>query len=317
MSFTVRFAVRDWDYITPLVLKDVYSPHFELQIKRVNTLLNDFSQNPNFDVAELSFSRYSQSRLCGKDAVVGVPHFLMRGFRHRCIITTTDSSITKIVNLANCRIGLTGWADSGNIWTRAILRQLGINIENIKWIAGRLTSEHPITDRLEGFGKDGFIEASPNEKPLIDMLKSGEIEAVFTPFMPPGFFNPKSGLRPLLANYRQSEVEYFHQVGYVPGIHLLGIKANIVDKHPWLPQALSELISESARLWQVKREKYADTTPWIVDEIQRCAQDLPNGWDTQGLSANKKMILSFCEELFKQGITPRQLVIDDLFPREN
>lgn len=314
MSFTLRLAVRDWDYIVPLALGDVRSERFNLEVHRVNTLPEDLAADPRYDAGEVSFSRYAQARARGDESLVGVPHFLMRAFRHRCIITATNSPITRIDQLAGKRIGMTGWQDSGNTWTRAILSRENIGLEDVDWYVGRLTGEHPITDRLGGFGRPGRIMAMPGEQPLVDALHSGDLDAVFTPFMPNGFFDAGSGLRQLLPNCRQTEVEYFKAVGYVPGIHVLGIKPEMAAAHPWLPGALSELLDQSSRMWLAKREKYADTTPWIIDELRQTALDLPPDWNNNGFEINLPMVADFGRELHAQQITQQLLTPADLFP---
>jgi 4,5-dihydroxyphthalate decarboxylase len=182
------------------------------------------------------------------------------------------------------------------------------------WYAGRLTEAHPITDRLDGFGRPGRIEAAPGEQPMVDLLKNGGLDAIFTPFMPPGFFDQDSPFRQVLDDFRAAEVTYFHEVGYVPGMHLIGFKAQIVQENPWVMDELSELIDASQRMWLQKREKYADTTPWIIDELRRCAADLPPSWNTSGLEANETMISDFANELYAQKILPRRLSPAELFP---
>ena len=79
---------------------------------------------------------------------------------------------------------------------------------------------------------------------------------------------------------------YFRDVGYVPGMHLLGIKPDILRAHPWVGQSLSAALDASAAMWLHKRRKYADTTPWILDELIQTSRDLPEGWDRNGLQAN-------------------------------
>ncbi|MFT3720113.1 ABC transporter substrate-binding protein [Pseudorhodoferax sp.] len=315
MKPKIRLMVRDWDYMVPLALGDVRADAFDIQVHRIETVPSDLATNPLYDAGEMSFSRYAQGRARGDMSIVGVPHFLMRAFRHRCIITAGDSPITEIHQLRGKRIGLTGWQDSGNVWTRAILSQAGIGVEDVRWYASRLTAQHPImADRLEGFGRPGRIEAVVGERPLVELLRGGELDAVFTAFMPPGFFDPGSGLRQLLPHCRQAEIEYFRLVGYVPGIHVLGIKPAIVADHPTLPQALSEVLDESARVWIEKRRKYADTTPWILDELRQTAGDLPGNWNRNGFGPNEKMIADFGREMHAQLITPECLSPRDLFP---
>lgn len=311
---TIRLAVRDWDYLVPLALGDVRSRDVEVKLHRVGALPENLADDPRYDAAEMSFSRYAQTRAAGDETIVGVPHFLMRAFRHRCIITAAQSPLTQIEQLAGKRIGLTGWQDSGNVWTRAILRRAGVGLDDARWLVGRLTAEHPVIDRLGGHGRVGRIEAVAGDRPLVDLLRTGELDAVFTPFMPPGFFEPGSGLRPLLPDCRRSEVGYFNATGYVPGIHVLGIKSALVHARPRLQQALSELLDESARLWLDKRRKYADTTPWIIDELQQTARDLPDSWSRNGFDQNEPMIADFAEELHVQQITRTCLSPRDLFP---
>ncbi len=314
MTTTLRIALRDWDYIVPLALGDVRIPELDLRIDRVATLPDDLATDPRYDASEMSFSRYALSRAKGDTSIVGVPNFIMRAFRHRCIITAAGSDLVSIEQLAGKRIGMTGWQDSGNTWTRAILRRVGIGIDDARWFVGRLTGEHPIVERLGGFGRPGRIDAVAGERPMVDLLHSGELDAVFTPFMPPGFFEVGSGLRQLLPDCRTAEVAYFKDVGYVPGIHVIGIKPQMVAEHPWLPQALSELLDESARVWLAKRQKYADTTPWIIDELRQTALDLPASWNRNVFQDNQPMIDDFAEEIFAQQLTDRRLTPAEIFP---
>lgn len=310
----IRLAVRDWDYFTPLALGDIKPQGFRLEVHRVGTLVGDLANSRDYDAAEISFSRYAQSRARGEDPVLALPHFLMRGFRQRCIITTEHSPLVSLDQLEGKKIGVTGWQDSGNTWTRALLREAGVDIGRAYWFAGRLTADHPVEDRLAGFGRPGRIEAAPGERPLIELLRAGELDAVFTPFMPQGFFLKGSGLRQLQTDFRQAEREYFDRVGYIPGHHLLAYKHEIANAHPDIVKELSELIDQSARLWQAKREKYADTTPWLLDDLRRTAQDLPASWNDNGFDANKEMIAAFGKELFEQGITTTCLTPAMLFP---
>lgn len=314
VAITIRLAVRDWDYLTPLLLGDIKPSGFELQVVRVNTLSDDISSDPNFEGGEISFSRYTQDVARGSNKLVGIPHFLMRGFRQRCIITREDSPLTTLGQLKGKRIGLTGWQDSGNTWTRTLLRREGVEIDDAFWFVGRLTQEHPIVDRLAGFGRPGRIETARDELPLLELLERGELDAIFTPFMPEGFFAPDSGLRQLQPDFRQAEADYFKQDGYVPGIHVLGLKPEVVAAHPWLPQALSDVLDQSYQLWMAKRAKYADTTPWLLDDLRRTQRDLSAGWNDNGYQANYKMIADFANEMYVQQLIAEPLTPAALFP---
>lgn len=309
----IRLAVRDWDWITPLALGDVRPTRFTLRLERVATL-PDLAADPAFDAAEISLSRYALGRTRGDETIVGVPAILMRGFRHRCIVTAKDNPRTTLRELKGARIGVTGWQDSGNTWTRAALRREGVGVEDARWFAGRLTAAHPVVDRLAGYGRPGLIEPVPDERPMLDLLREGGLDAVFTPFMPAGFFDAASPYRQLVPDFRAAEVAYHAAVGYVPGMHLLGLTPAIARAHPWLGQALGEVLEESGRMWTQKRIRYAETTPWLLDELRQVAQALPPGWDANGLAANAAMFDDFLAELVAQGLTTVRLTPNDLFP---
>lgn len=314
MPLTLRLALRDWDYMTPLVLGDVSSSKLDIKVDRVGTLISHVGKSDAYDAAEMSFSRYTQLRIDGDESVVGIPNFIMRGFRHRCVITAKHSPITELGQLAGKRIGVTGWRDSGNTWTRAALRREGVGVEDARWYAGRLTEAHPIVDRLDGFGRPGRIEAAPGERPMVELLKEGQLDAIFTPFMPEGYFASGSPFRQVVADFRGAERRYFDEVGYVPGMHLVGLKAELVSEYPWIIAELSALIDESQRVWLAKRRKYAETTPWMFEELLKSAVELPEGWDASGYEANRPMIADFTNELHVQGILPRLLTPEELFP---
>lgn len=312
MRVNIKLAVRDWDYLTPLALGDVRCERIDLELTRVGTL-PDWAADSNFDAGEVSFGKYVQAKAAGSYSLSCIPHFMMRGFRHRCILAHADSPMTRLEDLAGKKIGVTGWPDSGNTWTRALLRRAGVAIQDVHWFVGRLTADYPVQDRLGRFAKPGHIEATPGGVPLTDLLESRELDAIFTPFLPPSFLDDTSRLRFLVPDFRSEELRYFREVGYVPGIHLLGVRPEISNEHPWIQGELSEAIEESARAWASKRLKYAETTPWLIDDIVRTHRDLPADWNVNGFAANEKMIDDFAGELFEQGIVDQRLNAEALF----
>ena len=314
MKVTIRLAMRDWDYVTPLLLGDVRSDHIDVKVDRVGTLPEDFANDPRYEASEISFSRYSTARARGDVTTFGVPNFLMRGFRHRCIITSRASPVTRLEELKGGRIGVTGWQDSGNIWTRAALAQAGVGIEDVRWYAGRLTEAHPIVDRLGSYARPGRIEAVPGERPMLDLLESGELDAVFTPFMPPGFFGRDSKFRHLLTDLHGAELAYFNEVGHVPGIHISASRPDMAAKHPWLPQELSDLIDEvpaglAGEAPQIRRHDAMDHRRARPLRARPAAD-----WDASGLEPNRRMIADFLCEVRRQDLTDIELTPDNLFP---
>nr|WP_321981846.1 ABC transporter substrate-binding protein [uncultured Cohaesibacter sp.] len=314
MTLEIRLAVRDWDYMSPLALGEISSPRLDLKLFRVGTLPDSLSDDTPYNAFETSFSRHLSAVEAGNHKNTAIPNFLMRGFRHQCILTRKDSELTSIEDLRGKRIGVTGWRDSGNVWTRMILRSKGINTQDAYWYAGRLTDAHPIQNRLDGFGIPGLIEAMPDEEPMMESLARGWLDVVFTPFMPKGFFEASSQFRHLLPNLSASQADYFQTVGYVPGIHVLTMNSALLEEHPWAAQELSDLLDQSRDVWMQKRIRYADTTPFFMSDLIETASLLPSTWGDSGIEANRKMINDFINEMHDQAIIGRHFSIDEVFP---
>ncbi len=319
MKTPLTLKVRDWDFWTPLLLGDVVSEALDIKTVRVKQLIDNVAEDPQADAAEMSLSRYNLRVDQGKaDGIVAVPFFIMRGFRTRNIVTVKDSPLKSLKDLEGKTIGLSGWQDSGNTWTRALLRREGVDCDKINWVLTRCTRGDAVEpDRGRQFWNGTNITHEPDEKPLVEMLRDGEIDAMFQAFMPKGYFTPGVlGLRPVVEDFKAHEVAYFRETGYVPGIHILAMKESFVRARPGAVKALCEALDASRRLWREKRRRYADTTPWIIKDLIDEGALLGEDYDAYGFEANKRMVDDFCREAFEQGLTDHLNTADKLFPEE-
>lgn len=316
MTTTVRLAIRDWDWVTPLVLGEVpltplADAGVELLISRVPALESLWSDAP-YELAETSLSQYVRHRASGNDDVLAAPYFLMQAFRHRCIITLKSSQARSLADLKGTTIGLSGWGDSGNVWTLAALQDAGVGIDDADWIVGRLTANHDHHDRLQGYGEAGHIMATQGDETLLGLLDEGRISAILTPFMPPGFYAPDSPWRFVVDDVRAAEFDYAATKGFVPGFHLLGYRTSVPKP---IVEAVTEVLESSYALWRTKREKYADTSMWLTCDLLAESQHLPANWRSGRLADQEAMLQEFLDLQVAQRLVPAadQLDIDTLF----
>jgi 4,5-dihydroxyphthalate decarboxylase len=274
----------------------------------------DLWSDTGFDGGETSFSRYVRARAAGDDRIVALPVFLMRGFRHRCIIVRTDSSAVDAADLRGARVGLTGWADSGNVWTRAILREAGIGVDDADWQVGPLTSNHPVVDRIGDVTVGGNVRHTADGAPLVELLRRGELDAVMTPFMPPGFHAAGSDLRTLYPDSRQAEADYYRRHGYTPGIHVLALRAEVLRDRPEAAQKLVTAFEAAKRLSRARRDKLVDVTPWHNEEVAFATRVLGADWLPYGVTADRAMVRDFQTELVEQRLLTGPVPEQDLFP---
>ena len=308
----IRVGARPWDHLTPLVLGDVRARSFDLEVTRLDQTPN-LESDDRFDVAETSFARYALSRLAGETATVGLPAFVMSGFRHRCVLTRADSPLHAFADLRGRRVGVTGWPDSGNTWTRALVRAAGVGIDEIDWYVGPLLDDHPVGDRIGPVAVPQNVGRTPDDRALVEMVLSGDLDAIMTPFMPPGFHEPGAPLRHLLDDYRAAEIDYFAQTGFLPGIHLMTVRRTVLEHHPFVAAELVDVLERSRSHWWSARTKLADTTPWLLKEIDLVEKTTGRAWSPYDSECAMPMVSAFCTELAEQGIATRRPEPSELF----
>lgn len=316
MALKIRMKTRDWDFWTPLLLGDVKSESLDLEITRVQSLIDNVAEDPDCEAAEMSLSRYAMRRNTGNDKnLIGIPFFIMRGFRNRCILTLEDSPIRTLKDLEGKRLGISGWQDSGNTWTRALLLEQGVPVESIRWTLSRMTAADKVDmTRGQQFWDNKVVFHDPEETPLVELLKAGKIDAIFQAFMPAGYYDAGYGLRQVQPDFVEQEKAWYGRWGFVPGIHILAMKKDFVDAHPEVPAELCKALRASQDMWLAKRRKYFESTPWLIASLLEMAKALPADWDPIGLEPNRKMLDEFARQQFIQHLTDKQRDADFLFP---
>jgi len=308
----VRLGARPWSHLVPLTLREVPTPGLDVTVERRGTTPNLLAE-PALDAAETSFSRYVRARAAGDDRLVAVPAFVMRAFRHRCLLVRRDSELHAVEQLAGTRIGLTGWPDSGNTWTRAILRRAGVDLRSITWTVGPLTADAAGGDRIGDVTPAAEVRVAGPGESLVGGLLDGSLDAIMTPFMPPGFHVDGGPLRPLLDDYPAAEAAYLRDVGFIPGIHLVAVRRETVDRRPEVLADLCRALGASRDAWWATQRKLADPTPWAIADIDRTERLAGSDWMPYGLRANDTMIAAFCAELRAQGLLDAPVGVADLF----
>lgn len=309
-----RLALRDWDWLTPLLLREIDCSAldalgYDLHIDRVPQLVN-LRDSVVHDGAEVSLSNHSRRVMRGDTRIEALAHPLMQGLRHRCVLVGADSAAGCAAELAGARIGVTGWADSGIVWARAALADDGLALDEAHWFAGRLTAQHPEADRVGEFARSGRVQAMSG-KPMIDRLADGELDAVISPFVPPGVLVPDSQFRPLYRDPRAVERQWLSRRGYVPGHHLLAFKSEVPHE---VRRTVSSLLQESKRVWRRSREKLAETTLWAAVDLWDEVKSLPIGWDQPGLKHQQQMLLGFFQASLHQELIECVPQFDQIFP---
>jgi 4,5-dihydroxyphthalate decarboxylase len=305
ITVPVTLVTRNYAYVQPLATGDVSPQGVDLHVIRTWDALPRVAANSS-DVqgGEASFGRYLLGLAGGDRSQVGLPIFLMRGFRQRCFFVRNDSSLHEIADLRGKRVGINEWPATGNTWARALLRDQDVPIQSVAWLVGQVSEGYkPVpNDRLPA-----GVERAPADRMLVDMLVSGDIDALVCPWPPAGFYAPDSHVRRLYPDFAQVEQAYFQRSGIYPGHHIIVLRRDLVDAYPEVVGALYTAFDEARRATEAGFHAISEILPWLLAELERDTRLLGQDLHPYGVAANHRMIEAFCEEQFAQGLTTSRL----------
>jgi 4,5-dihydroxyphthalate decarboxylase len=270
-----------------------------------------------FDVSELSLSSFAVKTAAGTNPYVGVPVFPSRAFRHTSICIRTDRGIRNPADLKGRRIGTPEYQPTACVWARALLQdEYGVSPSDIAWVRGGM--EHP--GRPEKIPlqlpSDIRIEQAPGDSTLSQLLERGDIDGIIGPRAPSCFEqgNPQVGW--LFPDPAQAAADYFRRTGIFPIMHILGVRRELADQHPWLPMALYKAFAEAKRLALaalVDTSATKVTLPFVEEQL-RAARALmgPDFW-SYGFASNRNVLDNFLHHHHAQGLSKRRLQVEELF----
>jgi 4,5-dihydroxyphthalate decarboxylase len=301
MALSLKLAGYPWDHITPLLTGDVVPEGIDLEYDTHHGLFTG-ANDPSVHGGEASLGRYLIDISRGDRDFVGLPIFPMFAFRHRCFLVKRGAAIGSLKELEGKRVGMDGWPNSGNTWTKVTLGQAGVDIWKIDWVIAPI--EGPADAGHGNVPPDAppNVTGGPAGQSLVDLLLAGEIDVLVAAFMPSGFFGPDSPIVPMIPDYRAAEQAYYQQHRYVPAHHLIKLRREVVERDPWIVKSLMAAFTASKRLWVERRRHLADTTPWLLAELVETAAVFGDDWQPYGLEPNLTMLADLCQGQFAQKL---------------
>lgn len=273
-----------------------------------------------FEVAEIGFSPYLIALSRGQCPYVAVPAFLSRMFRHACVYIRTDRGINGPADLRGKRIGVPEYQMSAVLWFRGFLKdQHGIAAEDMDWVQGGLE----VPGRREKFPLNlpsGFpLTAAPEGRSLSQMLADGELDVVMAARRPSCFVAGHPKITRLYPDYRAAEREYYRSTGIFPIMHAVGIRRDVLDKHPWLAASIYKAFVQAKRLADAE---FAETTalkiglPWVNAEYDATRELMGDDFWSYGLNAaNRRTLEAMARYSYEQGLSIRLLTVEEMFAK--
>jgi 4,5-dihydroxyphthalate decarboxylase len=270
-----------------------------------------------FDVAELSLSSYVMRRAQGNCPYLGIPAFVSRAFRHSAIYVRTDRGIERPEDLRGRRIGVPEYQMSAAVWARGLLQdEHGLAPRDLRWVTGGMETPGRI-EKVRFTPPAGLsLEPAPPDQTLSAMLEAGTLDGLIAPRPPSCFVRRAPGVGRLFANFGTDEDDYYRRTGIFPIMHLIGIKADLAARHPWLPASVYKafLAAKDAALATLDDANVLVTSlPLQLWHAEHARSMMGGDWWPYGVEENRKTLEVFLGYHFEQGLSPCRLSPAELF----
>jgi 4,5-dihydroxyphthalate decarboxylase len=271
-----------------------------------------------FDACEMSSSEFV-TRLAAKQCpMVAIPVFPSRIFRHGYIIINRRSGIRHPKDLEGKRVGVPLYTVSALVYMRGMLEhEYGVDLSTIRWVQGDMASAKPVhgNPSVMPLVKPVAIELNNSGKSLNELLEANEISAVMAAFLPQSFGRNPDIVR-LFPDYRAVEEAYYQKTGIFPIMHLVAIRRDLYERHPFVAASLYRAFCRSRELALERllgRGASFAMLPWLKSDTEKMIALFGGDLWPYGIEPNRKTLDAFVTYLAEQAMIAAKMPIEALF----
>ncbi len=272
-----------------------------------------------FDVSEMSLSSLCIAIAQGDKRFIGLPIYTARMFFHTRIFVRRDRGIDKPEDLKGKKIGVPEYQQTSALWSRGILQhEWGVHARDIEWFMER-------TPEMSHGGTTGFkpppgvkVNQIPLSSNIGEMLLSGELDGTLLYLTDRNLVDRSRAdisevCRPMFPDPIAESTRYYNKNAIYPINHCMVIKREVHEKYPWaavnIYHAFMAAKAEVERNAAKTLEDY--TACGLIDA--RAAKMFNTDPKAYGVRASRKVIETIAQFVHEQGLTERQVKVDELF----
>ncbi|CAL5868922.1 uncharacterized protein PFLUO_LOCUS3149 [Penicillium psychrofluorescens] len=275
-----------------------------------------------FDISELSLSSYMLTLNQPNPPFIALPVFPSRFFRHQSMYINTKAGISKPEDLAGKKIGIPEYQMTAAVWQRGILEdEYGVIPSQVQFYVGAIEKVESDVQRISkvphSLPEGVTVTAIQKGQNLSEMLANGEIDAIFSASQPFSLETSENVAR-LFPNFKQVEAEYYEKTKIFPIMHVIALKRDLYQAHPWIAKSLTKAFAQSLDIaYEALEERSAlrYILPWLEDHVIE-AKRLMGGnsrWWQDGFAENKHVISKFLDYHYRQGLSQRPFEAEEIF----
>ena len=313
-----------WDYDRVNALRDgrakIEGCDIEFTVNAPHNFFFRAGESPPYDVMEQSFSSYLTRRSRGRVPYTAIPVYPSRMFRHSAIYIRTDRGIRAPADLKGKRIGVPFYGITAVTTARGILAdEYGVQPEDLIWVNGGLFDPKERLTQDLGLPPAIRIEQE-TEKSLSQLLIDGGIDGLITAASPSHEAMKAPHVGRLFPDYRAVEQAYYKKTRIFPIMHVLGIKAEVLERDPSLALRVYKGFCDAKDI--CLRDLDGDggavkaTLPWLGPELDATRAAMGEDFWPYGIAKNRPTLEAVTRWSFAQHLSPRKLAVEEMFAPE-
>jgi 4,5-dihydroxyphthalate decarboxylase len=315
----LSIATTDYDHFRDFRLGSVQAEGIDVNWMNLghHECFARFTANREFDVAELSFAKFTTQVTRENSDVVGLPVICSRLFRFSSFYVNKNSGIKSVEDLKGKKIGSPEWAHSAAVYMRGWMHnEMGVKLTDVHWYQAGANSPGR-KEKVELNLPDGMQLTRVEDKSLSEMLASGEIDCAIIARPPTCFLEGHPDVERLYPDYLEMEEEYFQKTKIWPIMHIIAMRRQILDENPWVARNLFNAFQESKRR---SLERLLDPAvsryplAWLPTYARKMQDIFGEDPFPYGIEENRATWEQMALYTYQQGIAHRQFTPEEIFP---
>jgi 4,5-dihydroxyphthalate decarboxylase len=317
----LTLAISEYDHVRDLTTgvveaEGVELTHLPLPIEEI---FYRFTRFREWEVSELSMGKYVSLVSQDDASLTAIPVFPSRVFRHSAIYVRANGPVRHPRDLAGRRVGIPEWAQTAGIYARgALVHQYGVRLEDVEWQQAGV--DEPGREEKVALKLPPGVRITPRADRTLDgLLLAGEVDALITARPPESVRQRRPEVARLFPDAMAVERAYWRETGIFPIMHVVAIRRDVLERHPWVAMSLYKAFSE-ARRRSVARAREVSASrfplPWVPEQVAQACELFGDDFWPYGIEANRRTLDAFLGFALEQGVCHRVVTVEELFPPE-
>jgi 4,5-dihydroxyphthalate decarboxylase len=316
---SITFACGLYDRMLGLYTGEAKPDGIDLNFLAIDDprqIFDRMGRNLEFDACEMSSSEVISRLAAGRNELVALPVFPSRVFRHG-FITVNRKVVKAPKDLAGKRIGTPLYTQTAALFIRGLLQdEYGVDLSGVHWVQGATNSaESHGNPAAPPLLKPISIEQNRSGRSLSELLERGDIQAIIGSGLPDALKTNPDVVR-LFPDFHARELDYFKRTRIFPIMHLVAIRRDVYERHPFIATSLYKAMTEAK---DIALEKMRDVgalrymLPGMTAELDVIDEVFGGDPWPYGVDANRPTLEALVRYLTEQSLIKAPIPVDDLF----